>query len=271
MENYEKKYKLALNRIKVLIANVESGSKDCISIDDIQEVYPELKESEDEQFRKHILKCCEETIIADDSGLELSMVTTKRLKAWLEKQGEQPKKHDVCDNCDQQGSCVSPCSMKLVEKQGEQNLANSAKTCKDENTILIIPKFRVGDVIRPKGSTAEYTIESISGECYHGKGWGLHISCDNDYELVEQKPAEWNEEDEQTFIESVEALEDFGKFELADWLKEHKNKFLRPQTTWKPSDKQIMALRWVLNHIPYDSHKEEISGLLEQLKKLKEE
>lgn len=88
MENYEKKYKVALNRIKVLIANVESGSKDCISIDDIQEVYPELKESEDEQFRKHILKCCEETIIADDGGLELSMVTTKRLKAWLEKQGE---------------------------------------------------------------------------------------------------------------------------------------------------------------------------------------
>ena len=29
-----------------------------------------------------------------------------------------------------------------------------------------------------------------------------------------------------------------------------------------------MALRWVLNHIPYDSHKEEINGLLEQLIKL---
>ena len=50
------------------------------------------------------------------------------------------------------------------------------------------------------------------------------------------------------------------------WLKS-----LRPQTTWKPSKEQIMALRWVLNHIPYDSHKEEISGLLDQLKKLREE
>jgi hypothetical protein len=73
-----------------------------------------------------------------------------------------------------------------LEKQGE------------ENTIIVIPKFRVGDIIRPKGSTAEYTIESISGECYYGKGWGLHISCDNDYELVKQESS-WSEEDEKFF------------------------------------------------------------------------
>ena len=42
------------------------------------------------------------------------------IKGLLEKQGEQPKKNDVCNNCDQQGSCVSACPMKLVEKQGEQ-------------------------------------------------------------------------------------------------------------------------------------------------------
>ena len=34
---------------------------------------------------------------------------------------------------------------------------------------------------------------------------------------------EWSEEDERKYIQAVEALEDFGKFELADWLKEHKN------------------------------------------------
>lgn len=37
---------------------------------------------------------------------------------------------------------------------------------------------------------------------------------------------------------------------------------------WKPSDKQIMALRWVLNNIPYNIQKEEISGLLEQVQNL---
>ena len=44
-----------------------------------------------------------------------------------------------------------------------------------------------------------------------------------------------------------------------------------PQFTWKPSKEQIMALRWVLNHMVYDSHKEEINGLLKQILKLREE
>ena len=40
------------------------------------------------------------------------------------------------------------------------------------------------------------------------------------------------------------------------------------QTTWKPSKEQIVALRWVLNNVPYNKHKEEISGLLDQIKEL---
>ena len=52
------------------------------------------------------------------------------------------------------------------------------------------PKFDIGDTIRPKGSKAEYTITSISGGCYHGKGWGLPIDAEKDYELVEPKSAE---------------------------------------------------------------------------------
>ena len=38
-----------------------------------------------------------------------------------------------------------------------------------------------------------------------------------------QPKIEWSDEDERKYIQAVEALEDFGKFELADWLKEHKN------------------------------------------------
>lgn len=67
-----------------------------------EEIFSVLEESEDEKFMKYILKCCEETISADDRGLELSMATTIKLKNWL-------------------------------EKQGKQILANSAQTCKIEN------------------------------------------------------------------------------------------------------------------------------------------
>lgn len=66
---------------------------------------------------------------------------------------------------------------------------------------------------------------------------------------------------EKIYLHPDEDGEIFEK--MIDWLKS-----LRPQNRWKPSDEQIIALRWVLNNIPYNKHKEEISGLLDQIKDL---
>lgn len=85
----------------------------------------------------------------------------------------------------------------------------------EPNTVVVIPKFREGDVIRHKGSTEELTIESISGECYHGKGWGLHISCDDDYELVKQKPS-WNEDDDDLLVSIEDSLSDYLDYTRED-------------------------------------------------------
>ena len=118
-----------------------------------------------------------------------------------------------------------------LEKQGEQK------------PIVIIPKFRVGDVIRPKGSMAEYTIESISGEHYHGKGWKLHTGCDNDYELVEQKPA-WSEEDNKALDSILNDLKQgvIPDNDDIDWLNSLKERY-----TWKPSNEHIKRLNNAIN------------------------
>ena len=143
------------------------------------------------------------------------------------------------------------------------------KKC-NQKPAVIIPKFRVGDVIRLKGSTAEYTIESISGECYHGKGWGLHIGCEEDYELVEQKPA-WSEEDEQMYIEIIYILAGFRGNEVKlDWLKSIKDR-VQPQNTWKPSESDIRILEQVIDGTanPINYHAT-LHAILEKLKKLRE-
>ena len=157
-----------------------------------------------------------------------------------------------------------------LEKQGE------------ENTIIVIPKFRVGDIIRPKGSTAEYTIESISGECYYGKGWGLHISCDNDYELVEQKPT-WSEEDSIMYHRLLSFAErEFGcEYDLVKWFKSLKGRVgceANCTTTWNPSEEQMVALdgicSYIRNKADWEISQDMISDLYklsEQLKKLREE
>lgn len=84
--------------------------------------------------------------------------------------------------------------------------------------------------------------------------------------LRPQPKYEWTEKDEINRDLIYNALNHVYDLEhnksLCDWLNS-----LKPNH-WKPTDEQIKALRWILNNIPYDSHKEEISGLLEQIKKL---
>jgi hypothetical protein len=148
----------------------------------------------------------------------------------------------------------------------------------------VYPKFRIGDTIRLKGSVAEYTITSISGGCYHGKGWGLEIESEKDYELVAPK-REWSEEDERLRTSCIKHIEEelerirndkYGHSEIISDLKESCRerinwlKFLRPQSHWKPSEGQMDALRYVTN-FDYGGYKATLVSLYEQLKKLREE
>lgn len=81
----------------------------------------------------------------------------------------------------------------------------------------------------------------------------------------------WDEEDIVMYNDCICAINAANEFDysvkekekLTNWLRN-----IRPQKQWKPTKEQIMALRWILNNIPYDTHKEEISGLLEQILKL---
>ena len=139
--DYKEKYEQALNRA--------SGFKTPECRDVAEYIFPELKESED-WIPKEIIKYLKEKsdfrscwiawlekhgehanfrnkiqigdkVTRNKDGVLVNLSQIKRVAKKDEKQDEQPKKRDVCDNCDQQGSCVSPCPMKLIEKQGEQN------------------------------------------------------------------------------------------------------------------------------------------------------
>lgn len=80
-----------------------------------EEIFPELKESEDERIRKSLIGHLKEC--RNNTRSEVMLGEYAKWIAWL-------------------------------EKQGEQSFANSCKTCKGEQNPVIIPKFRVGDKIR---------------------------------------------------------------------------------------------------------------------------
>lgn len=78
--DYEKAYKEALERARELSID---GYLDAIAID---ELFPELEESEDERVRKGLVKAVSGTL--EGNKLFGTDVTREEALAWLEKQGK---------------------------------------------------------------------------------------------------------------------------------------------------------------------------------------
>ena len=93
--------------------------------------------------------------------------------------------------------------------------------------------------------------------------------------LNEPKPADWSEEDEKMLngiigrgCSQIPYTEPGLRGEQIDWLK-NKLKSLRPQPHWKPSEEQMAALKWQVEHPELVKwRKEDLESLYEQLKKL---
>ena len=91
---------------------------------------------------------------------------------------------------------------------------------KEQKPIL---KFRIGDTIRKKTQPAWIKqITSIFEDKTYITGigtdaYGIKVSEQDDWELVEQKPAEWNPEDEQNLNVCLSYIKDEP---LRNWLKD---------------------------------------------------
>ena len=90
--DYEKLYNDALEKAKGIINYYkEHHRNDEASIEDLEIIFPELKESEDERIRKGIIELVKQSSEILDKQNQNNMI------AWLEKQGESYTKKDVDD------------------------------------------------------------------------------------------------------------------------------------------------------------------------------
>ena len=179
IEEKSKRYDVAIERAKEMIkamTNIGGVAK----VDDIQYVFHELAESEDERIRKWIIAYLENrvmnTSITDEKDNCLNAIR------WLEKQGEQ-KPADVRTT-----------GYWHVEDV-EQKPADKVK-----------PKFKTGDIIIPKDGGHEpwqiMQVDILDKKYRFKDGYVIHFSQEDDYELVEHKPAD-----------KVEP-----KFKVGDWV-----------------------------------------------------
>ena len=147
-----------------------------------------------------------------------------------------------------------------------------------------IPKFKVGDFIQFKGmGHTRYTIKEVCGLSHYINSFDRRMDMsytDNNFELVEQKPAAWSEEDEYLLDETIKHLEALIRITKKqgsaysdeiqyyqrdiDWLKS-----LKERCTWKPSNEQLKALKEAVDE-HFDIDGGALWHLYEDLKKLKD-
>ena len=122
-----------------------------------------------------------------------------------------------------------------------------------------IPKFKVGDRIYDKRDSYNRNVIREVGKDYYINAFAQKMDMaytdanfeflehlDND--LVDNKPAEWSEEDEKTIDEAVEYIENYAEYVQGEFSKQHvldlarRVDSLRPQPHWKPSEEQMKII-----------------------------
>lgn len=243
-------------------------AKKMFSEKEVNFLFPELTESEDERIRK-VLR---ERIIRYDPNNEILIkeegISQRQFLAWLEKQSKITPTEDELEAL--RMAAYEPTKnwseklQSLYEKlahceKGEQNPAWSEE---DNKKLEQLTGWLYGHVGVLNGGQKKYA------------EW---LSSLKDKTILQPKQ-EWSEEDEK----EVAVLEAYIRSN--DWSERHidralgiidelvnKVKSLRPKSRWKPSEEQITWLYRAADDASKDSRMKQIlNELLSELKKLRE-
>lgn len=292
--DYKEKYEQALEVAKKLIENEETNIP-VFYVDNIKDIFTELKESEDEKIRKDIVKYLESKY-EDPNAINCNY---KEWIAWLEKQSE-PKEYTfkslprLLDMIEPTNKAKAYCR-KLIDTLVKEGYATDAKivgeclkqmngedvpmAVMDEQNPTKLPK---GEDYGIDGLYAaidilQNTLGKVNG--YQTDDGILEHKCAISAvkNLYEQKPS-WSEEDEKMCQETIDwfekkcfpyALESENPArESIKWVKSLKDR-VQPKREWSEEDEEMLKSAvgavWAADYYTYDD-KQEIEEWLESLK-----
>jgi hypothetical protein len=126
--DYEKAYKDALERAK----KYWNSPRTCVDIEVIPEIFPELKESEDERIRGAIMH-----FISHTPTVPKGIINKEQMLAWLEKQGE----HANFRNKIQIGDKVTRNEAGILVNISQPNRIAKLRVAKSADKIASIDEF----------------------------------------------------------------------------------------------------------------------------------
>lgn len=259
--------------------------------DVIPNIFPDLKESEDERIRRHLIDIVETYWgttndpgkAADLAWLEKQKENTDRAiligKAKSEKQvvllAESNGDENIYWDTKSEEDAVSLLEkgLKFFEKQKEQKSAEHCDgICCGDDRFKIIGEARKDIIEKTNIAENEFSMELPLLDGILTRVWQVG------WLNKKQKPAEWSEEDKKMIDDIIYCLPRMamGNIEMLPSVAEQyaqRLKSLRPQPHWKPSEEQMYILEWLTNNVLDDGvvgkkAKEELNILIEQLKSL---
>lgn len=294
MDSYEKKYKEALEVAKRKLCFDKAGMVDSFTPNDIYEMFPELKESEDEKIRKELIGFLR--------NIPNSNYTCEEMALWLEKQGEQPRYNIgdvICDkSCTTLNKEAQP-NMEIVDIKNGMYICDkgSFPVPQQDEYELVSKKIdtklndnSVSNELR-EASFAHARREIVSHTFPNNEEFELVYTFEEGAKWNDAQKSAWSEEDEyrtEKLLGWLNTLINYIQGDATvslDLYRERKRqieiiktwlKSLKALNTWKPSDKQMEALEHFVRSIgesgyasPYDNNTKLLYLLLSDLKKLK--
>ena len=215
--DYEKKYKEALEVARRKLCFDKAGMVDSFTPNDIYEMFPELKESDDEKIRKELIGFLR--------NIPNSNYTCEEMALWLEKQGTRPRYNIGDVICDK--SCTT------LNKEAQPNMAivdiqNGMYIC-DKGSFPVSQQDEyvlVGKKIDSKLNDDSVSNELRTASFAHAKKEILNHTFPNneEFELAYtfEEGAKWDAAQKSTWSEKYIA-DVFEKVGLAKIAREQSN------------------------------------------------
>jgi len=260
--DYEKKYSDALNRARKYHGG---GNGNIVCIEDmLEEIFLELRESEDDKIRKELWNYFHDLQLRSDADFSPSF-TIDDILTYLEKQKEQPTNKEMLITLwteYEKGRAdaiaeFANCNKRRIWyqeglKAGIRKTINEAKDA--ANRFAPNPNSLSPFEHTFRGYILSAINTSLQGE--YGEGWQQFIKeWSNDLlTLVKKdKQSEWSEEDRRILDEAIAMIESRGCWVRSDDAVKQVSDFLkslRPQLQSPSlSDKEILCLKRALDYL----------------------
>ena len=275
MDTYEKKYKEIIEKFREALAPKNGCEISGLTRDCVEEILPELKESEDEKIIKTI-KCCLRYCNGGQEDYTLYNDDYDKCISWLERQGEQKPVNkqdysglDGFERAIHRGflcAGVENVPVTIIKETAQDCLSHIAQKPAEWSEDDI---HNIQDI----DAVLFYDRLLLKDKCIKLRSW-----LENLKNRVKPKQ-EWSEKDGEMLGRVDDSLHYYQtklreekSYEAADMVREELSwlKSLRPQNRWKPSERQMWAIENAQMLLCGTEYNVAVCSLIEDLKKLKQ-